>query len=49
MKLTTLGRFLCLLGFHDFQIIEVLAGFGPGGSVAKVQCKRCQLITTRPN
>ena len=47
--LKTLRRFLCLLGFHDFQILEVTSGFGQGGSVAKVECKRCAFVTTRPN
>jgi hypothetical protein len=46
---TLLGRLLCLLGVHDFEILEVSAGFGAGGSVAKVRCKRCDLITTRRN
>ena len=46
---TLLGRVLCLLGFHDFEILEVSAGFGTGGSVAKVRCKRCGLITTQGN
>ncbi len=49
MKITILGRILCLLGYHDFQMLEVSAGFGSGGSVAKVKCKRCHLITTRAN
>lgn len=49
MKWTLLGRLLCLLGFHDFEILEVSAGFGAGGSVAKVKCRRCGLITTRHN
>ncbi len=42
-----LGRLLCLLGIHDFRIAEATLGFGPGGSVQKVQCKRCGLATTR--
>ena len=46
---TLLGRLLCLLGVHDFEIIEVSSGFGVGGGVAKVRCKRCGVITTRPN
>ena len=49
MKPTLLDRLLCLLGFHDFEILEVSASFGAGGSVAKVKCKRCDLITTRRN
>ncbi|MFQ5775527.1 MAG: hypothetical protein ACE5GS_13480 [Kiloniellaceae bacterium] len=42
-----LGRILCFLGLHDFQVIDVTYGFGAGGSVAKVQCRRCGLTTTR--
>ena len=49
MKPTFLGHLLCLLGFHDFEILEVSASFGAGGGVAKVKCKRCALITTRRN
>ncbi len=41
-----LGRLLCLLGVHDFQILEVTYGFGPGG-VQKVQCRRCGLTITQ--
>lgn len=46
---TLIGRLLCLLGIHDFEILEVSAGFGVGGGVAKVRCKRCDLITTQRN
>ena len=46
---TLLGRLLCLLGVHDFEILEVSASFGAGGSVAKVRCKRCGAITTQRN
>ncbi len=42
-----LGRLLCLLGIHDFRVHEVMYGFGPGGNVEKVLCKRCGLIVTR--
>ena len=31
-----LRRLLCLLGFHDFQVVEVTVGFGPSGAVEKV-------------
>ncbi len=44
-----LGRLLCLLGLHDFQIIDVTFGFGAGGNVAKVECKRCGYVTLRPD
>ena len=42
-----LGRLLCLLGIHDFRVTEATFSFGPGGSVQKVQCKRCGLVTAR--
>ena len=42
-----LGRLLCLLGIHDFRVTEATFGFGPGGSVQKVQCKRCGLVTAQ--
>jgi hypothetical protein len=42
-----LGRLLCLLSIHDFRVTEATFGFGPGGSVEKVQCKRCGLVTAR--
>jgi hypothetical protein len=42
------GRLFCWLGFHDFDVISVTFGFGEGGNVEKVQCKRCGLVTTRP-
>jgi hypothetical protein len=40
-------RLLCLLGFHDFQVIEVTLGFGPSGAVEKVECRHCRYFTTR--
>ena len=42
-----IGRLPCLLGFHDFRVLEVTFGFGAGGNVERIQCKRCGLITTR--
>ncbi len=42
-----LGRLLCLLGFHDFRIIDATFSFGTGGQVAKVECRRCGYVTTR--
>lgn len=44
---TVLGRILCFFGVHDFQVIDATLGFGSGGGVAKVRCKRCGLTTTR--
>ncbi len=49
MTLKTIRRLLCLLGFHEFQVLEVTAGFGQGVGVAKVKCKHCAWVTTRPN
>ena len=40
-------RLLCLLGVHDFRLIEVQAGFGPGGTVEKVACQSCGYTKTR--
>ncbi|WP_423909982.1 hypothetical protein [Candidatus Spongiihabitans sp.] len=42
-----LGKLLCWLGFHDFQVISKTFGFGDGGGVEKVECKRCGVIMTR--
>lgn len=42
-----IGRVLCQLGLHDFRVIEVSIGFGDSGSVEKVECRRCGLVTTR--
>jgi hypothetical protein len=41
------GKLCCWLGFHDFDVISVTFGFGEGGNVEKVQCKRCEFVTTR--
>ncbi len=49
MLFKSIGKLAYLLGFHDFRVIEVTAGFGSAGGVAKVECKRCHLIATRPN
>ena len=40
-------RLLCLLGQHDFKVIDVVMGFGAGGSVEKVECQHCGLVVTR--
>lgn len=41
------GRFLCLVGIHDFRIIEVTFGFGQSGYMQKIECRRCGYLTTR--
>ncbi len=40
-------RLLCLLGFHDFRIIEATMNFGPTGAVEKVECRRCGHLAIR--
>ncbi len=40
------GRLLCWLGVHDFRVVDVTFGFGEGGSVERVECRRCGLVTT---
>ena len=42
-----LGRLLCMLGFHDFRIVEVSFGFGPGNKIERIECRRCGLTATR--
>lgn len=42
-----LGRILCLLGLHDYRLVERNVSFGSEGAVEKVQCKRCGLTITR--
>ena len=40
-------RILCWLGYHDDRVIDGIYGFGPGGSVQRVECKRCGRLDTR--
>ena len=47
-QLNWIGRLLCLLGFHDYRLIEVIGSFGAGGQVRKLECRRCGYTTTRP-
>ena len=42
-----LARLLCRLGFHNFGVVDVSFGFGAGGSVETVECRRCGRRTTR--
>ena len=42
-----IGRLLCRIGFHDYQLIEVVGTFGGSGQVEKVECRRCGCVTTR--
>lgn len=41
------GRLLCLVGVHDYRVLEVRFGFGRGNRIEKVECRRCELISTR--
>ena len=43
-----LARILCLLGVHDFRLVERIMSFGSEGGVEKVRCTRCGLTITRP-
>lgn len=40
-------RLLCLIVIHDFRLVDVVVGFGPAGTVEKVECRRCGHVTTR--
>jgi hypothetical protein len=42
-----LGRVLCWFGVHDFRLVECTIGFGRGGRVETVECRRCGFATTR--
>ena len=42
-----LGRLFCILGFHDFRVLEVRFGFGQGNRIEKVECRRCGWVSTR--
>lgn len=41
------ARALCLFGIHDYRLIDVTFGFGSGGNVQRVRCRRCGHATTR--
>ena len=42
-----IGRLLCRLGLHNVQVIDVTLGFGGGGGVKKVECRRCGIVMSR--
>ena len=44
-----LGRLLCLLGVHDFKVIDATIGFGSAGETSTVKCQRCGRVDTRSN
>ncbi len=35
-----LGRLLCWLGLHDYQVIDRTFGFSLGSATEKLQCRR---------
>ena len=42
-----LGRLLCWFGIHDFRLVSETFGFGTGGAIEKVECRRCGIYVTR--
>ena len=42
-----LGRFLCHVGWHDYELIDASFGFAPRETVEHVRCRRCRLVATR--
>jgi len=42
-----LAQLLCRLGFHDFRVISKKFGFGTGGGVETVECRRCGVTMIR--
>ena len=42
-----LGRLLCRLGWHAYQLVDVKLSFGSGGNVEIHQCQRCGQQRTR--
>lgn len=43
------GHLFCLLGFHDYKIIDATLGFGLAGGTSTLECKRCGQVVTRSN
>ena len=38
---------VCWLGIHRYKIIDSTFGFGPSGTIKKVQCKICGIEKTK--
>src|SRR3546814_14316283 len=41
-----MGSLFCLVGFHDYRLIEEVGSFGTGVPVQKVLGRRCGNVTT---
>jgi len=41
------GRVLCFLGLHEYELIDVTFGFGSSGSISKLRCCWCGKIKTK--
>jgi len=39
-----LGRFLCHVGWHDYELIDASFGFAPRETVEHVRCRRCRRV-----
>ena len=46
MKLN-LGLLLCWIGVHRYKIIDISFGFGPSGTIKRIQCKICGIKKIR--
>ncbi len=42
-----IARLACLLGWHDFRLLEADFSFGAAGGVEKLECRRCGHRKTR--
>ena len=42
-----LGRLLCQIGAHDFEVVDVTFGFGRNETIERVRCRRCRRVMAR--
>jgi hypothetical protein len=42
-----MGHLLCLVGFHDFKVIDKEFDFSSGSGFETVECRRCEIIVKR--
>jgi hypothetical protein len=45
--LKRLGQIACLVGLHDFRVVEVTFGFGGSDAIEKLECRRCGRTAAR--